>query len=66
LLAFVELIVIPNVPVTFPLKFPLRVNVPASEVSPDTKHEPLEVEVNVKFETLSAPPLVSANVVVKA
>jgi hypothetical protein len=35
-------------------------------VSPDTKHEPLEVEVNVKFETLSAPPLVSANVVVKA
>jgi hypothetical protein len=63
-LEFVELMVIPNVPVTFPLKFPLRVNVPVSEVSPDTKHEP--VEVNVKFETLSPPPLVSASVVVKA
>ena len=46
------------------MKFPLRVKVPASDVSPDTKHEP--VDVNVKFEMLSPPPLVSANVVVKA
>jgi len=65
LLLVVEVTVIPNVPVTLPLKLPLRVKVPVSEVSPDTKHEPVDVDVNVKFVTLSPPPLASLSVVVK-
>ena len=63
LLFVVEVIVIPNVPVTLPLKLPLRVKEPVSEVSPDTKHEP--VDLNVKLVTLNPPPLASLSVVVK-
>ena len=53
----------PNVPVTFPLKLPLSVKLPVSVVWP-VKHEPLEL-LRVKLVTLTPPPLVSVNVVVK-
>jgi hypothetical protein len=56
--------VIPNVPFTLPLKSPLRVKFPVSVVCPSIKHEP--VEVKLKFEMLTEPPLVSVSVVLKA
>lgn len=56
-------IVIPNVPVTLPLKLPLKVKLPVSVVVP-VKHEPLEL-LRVKLVTLTPPPLLSASVVVK-
>jgi hypothetical protein len=55
--------VIPNVPWTLPLKFPLRVKLPVSVVWPDTKQEP--VDVMVKFVILNPLPPVSVSVVVK-
>ena len=59
----VEDIFIPNVPVTLPLKLPLKPNVPVSVVVPG-KQEPLDV--NVKFVMLIEPPLASVKLVVKA
>ena len=56
-------IFIPNVPVTFPLKLPLRPNEPVSVVV-DEKQEPLVV--NLKLVTLIDPPLCSVKSVVKA
>ena len=55
--------VIPNVPWTLPLKFPLKVKLPVSVVWPDTKHEPFDVMV--KFVMLNPLPPVSVSVVVK-
>ena len=56
--------VIPNVPVTFPLKLPARVKLPVSDVSLPEKQGPFVV--NVKLLMLSPPPLACVNVVEKA
>jgi hypothetical protein len=53
---------IPNLPFTFPLKFPLRVNDPVS-VSPDAKHG--EFVVKLKFTTVNEPSLFTVNPVPK-
>jgi hypothetical protein len=54
---------IPNVPVTLPLKFPLRAKVPLS-VSPDPKHDSFVEKLNLLM--LSVPSLFSTIEVVKA
>jgi hypothetical protein len=56
--------VIPNVPVTLPLKFPLRVKLPVSDVVSPWKQGP--VVVNVKLLTLSPFALAAVKVVEKA
>ena len=53
---------IPKVPVTFPFKSPLKENDPVS-VPPEAKHE--DVVVNVKFDTVTAEPLLWVRDVVK-
>ena len=55
--------VMPNVPVTWPLKFPARVNEPVS-VSPVTKQG--ELVVNLKLKTLTEPLLSTWSDVPKA
>jgi hypothetical protein len=52
----------PNEPFTLPLKLPLKVNEPDS-VSPETKHE--ELEVKLKFVTVSEPSVFTVNDVPK-
>jgi hypothetical protein len=54
--------IIPNLPVTLPLKFPLRAKVPVS-VSPEAKHDEFVVKLNLL--TLSVPSLFSMTEVVK-
>jgi hypothetical protein len=60
----IVVMVIPNVPITLPLRLPLRVKVPVSEVGYVAKQGP--VDVNVKLVTVSPPVPASVNVVVKA
>ena len=59
----VPLMVIPNVPCTLPLKFPLRVNEPVSDVVSEAKQGAVEVKVN--WVTLSVLPLPCVKVVEK-
>src|SRR5207302_10531724 len=58
----VDVTIIQNLPVTLPLKFPLRANVPVS-VSPEAKHDEFDEKVNLL--TLTVPSLFSMIEVVK-
>ena len=55
---------IPNVPVTFPLRFPLKPKLPVSEVVSPAKQ--WSFEVNEKLVTATPPLPASVKVVVKA
>jgi hypothetical protein len=57
------LMVMPKVPMTLPLEFPLRLKVPVSEVGYDAKQGPSDVKV--KFVTVTVLPLAWENVVMK-